>query len=197
MTRAVLPVAVLVLLSTVSQVVFAQNPDHPSARLNAAPAPPDSGNWIISETTSPVDYSPQIAATLPSRLVSGTRPISLTVHCRRGRTEVSVRLADFSRHTIGAEVFVLYRVNAEPAIEQRWVEQRWKDLDRTTTLSFKGDAIGLLRSLPEEGRMFMRLYDRQSVPHDGEFHLAGWPMVRDRVAAACHWPSTTNKSSRR
>jgi hypothetical protein len=84
------------------------------------------------------------------------------------------------------------RVDAEPAIEQRW-----KDSDRPTTLSFKGDAIGLLRSLPEAGRMFMRLYDRQSVPHDGEFHLAGWPMVRDRVAAACQWPSTTNKSSRR
>jgi hypothetical protein len=84
------------------------------------------------------------------------------------------------------------RVDAEPAIEQRW-----KDSDRPTTLTIQGDAIGLLRSLPEAGRMFMRLYDRQSVPHDGEFHLAGWPMVRDRVAAACQWPSTTNKSSRR
>jgi hypothetical protein len=40
-----------------------------------APAQPHSPNWIISETTSPVDYRPQIAALTMARASSQRRPV--------------------------------------------------------------------------------------------------------------------------
>ena len=46
----------VLLLSVSSQVALAQLPDDRSRE--------DSANWIISETKSPVDYSPQISATI-------------------------------------------------------------------------------------------------------------------------------------
>ena len=78
------------LLASISQVVCAQPGDEAIARFNSclqqegaarlecfdkrlrelseenAPAAGQSsgGNWVISETTSPVDYSPQITATV-------------------------------------------------------------------------------------------------------------------------------------
>src|ERR1700742_1187915 len=82
--------ALVTLLSSLSQAVCAQS-DHAVDRLKAcsqfagterlkcvdellrqmeeAPdaAPPQGSNWIVSETTSPVDYTPQIAALTTAR----------------------------------------------------------------------------------------------------------------------------------
>src|SRR5690348_14158554 len=50
----------------------------------------EPGSWVLSETRSPVDYSPQIAAATTSRTpVAGLAPV-LGVHCRRGRTEITL-----------------------------------------------------------------------------------------------------------
>src|SRR5207244_11221206 len=47
-------------------------------------------NWIISETTSPVDYKPQIAALTTARASSQDSPSSLGIHCRARRTELTL-----------------------------------------------------------------------------------------------------------
>src|SRR5437899_10427670 len=51
---------------------------------------PQGSNWIISETTSPVDYRPQIAALTTARVSSQHAPSSLAIHCRARRTELIV-----------------------------------------------------------------------------------------------------------
>ena len=43
---------------------------------------PQGPNWIISETTSPVDYRPQITALTTARAWSQDAPSSLAIHCR-------------------------------------------------------------------------------------------------------------------
>src|SRR5215475_6846764 len=43
-------------------------------------APDD--NWLISETTSPVDYSPIVTATTVSRSGSDGAAMQLAIHCR-------------------------------------------------------------------------------------------------------------------
>ena len=53
----------------------------------AGPAP-GSDNWIVSETTSPVDYTPIVAATALS--TGGSSSMRLSIHCRGGRTELVV-----------------------------------------------------------------------------------------------------------
>jgi hypothetical protein len=53
-------------------------------------ASPRARDWIISETTSPVDYRPQIAALTTARVSSQNSPSSLAIHCRAHRTEVII-----------------------------------------------------------------------------------------------------------
>ena len=47
----------------------------------AAPAPV-SDNWIVSETTSPVDYTPIVSATAFSTGGSDGFSVHLSIHCR-------------------------------------------------------------------------------------------------------------------
>ena len=55
-----------------------------------ARAAADSDNWLVSETTSPVDYSPVVAAATLSRGGSDSAMMQLSIHCRAGRTEIGV-----------------------------------------------------------------------------------------------------------
>ena len=50
----------------------------------------DGDNWIVSETTSPVNYTPIVTATASSRGGSDGSPMQLAIHCRGGRTELVV-----------------------------------------------------------------------------------------------------------
>ncbi|HEY0377198.1 MAG TPA: hypothetical protein VGC87_09590, partial [Pyrinomonadaceae bacterium] len=55
--------------------------------------------------------------------------------------------------------------------------------------TFKGDAVGFLRSLPDDGALFLRISDRQGEAQNLEFDLGGLRTVREKLAAACKWPS--------
>src|SRR5229473_5230048 len=43
---------------------------------------PASDNWIVSETTSPVDYTPIVTATTSSRGDSNGSSMQFSIHCR-------------------------------------------------------------------------------------------------------------------
>ncbi len=47
-------------------------------------------NWIVSETTSPVDYTPIVTATASYRRGADGSSMQLSIHCRGGRTELVV-----------------------------------------------------------------------------------------------------------
>ena len=81
---------------------------------------PQGTNWIISETTSPVDYSPQIAALTTARASSQDAPSSLTIQCRAQRTELIISTKGSWKPATEGEVKVVYRNNEEPSVEQRW-----------------------------------------------------------------------------
>jgi hypothetical protein len=52
----------------------------------AARPPPSAEDWIVSQTTSPVDYAPIATATTTSREAAGGTAMQLSIRCRRGRT---------------------------------------------------------------------------------------------------------------
>ena len=81
---------------------------------------PQGPNWIISETTSPVDYRPQIAALTTARASSQDAPSSLAIHCRAQRTELIISTTGSWKQATDGEVKVVYRINEEPPVEQRW-----------------------------------------------------------------------------
>jgi hypothetical protein len=152
-------------------------------------ASPDTG-WVVSETTSPVDYSPLITAV--TRLHDGPQdaPNALAIRCRGLRTELLVRTDGTWRATRGGDIAVGYQVDDQPAIRS-W----WSVSADAKSAGYQDDAIGLLRSLPEAGRLKIAVLDAAGSGHEATFQLAGLDAVRRKIAAACKWAPATDKTS--
>ena len=147
----------------------------------SAAALPTGGNWIVSETTSPLDYSPQITAALSSESAVKDAPSSFAMRCRGARTELLVSTVGSWRPSNNGEVKVSYRLNDQP-----WVEERWAAIAGGRSAVFQGsDVIQFLRSLPEQGRISISVYDWQGPAHEATFQLFGLGEVRRKIAAAC------------
>jgi hypothetical protein len=146
-------------------------------------APPQGPNWVISETTSPVDYGPRLSATTTARASSTDAASSLAVHCRARRTELTISTSGSWKQAARGEVNVVYRLN-----EELPVEQRWKLADAGRSLVFQGDVVRLLRSMPDGGQILVRVYVGKAPPHESTFQLVGLDAVRRKLAVACNWP---------
>jgi hypothetical protein len=138
-------------------------------------------NWIISETTSPVNYSPIVSATAFSRGSADGPPMQLSIHCRGGRTEVVVSGPAVSSGSTDSTVS--YRIN-----DGRPVQLAAGAPSFGTGTAFPGDVVRLLQSLPEQGHITVRTSSRSGAAQDGYFSLDGLKAVREKVAAACKWP---------
>src|SRR5882762_9621449 len=151
----------------------------------ARPAPA-ADNWIVSETTSPVDYTPIVTATTPSRGGSNGSSMQLSIQCRGGRTELVVAGPAVSRSS--ADYAISYRINGGQPVQLAAGSPSFG-----TGAAFTGDVVRLLQSLPDEGDIPVRLSTRTGAAQDGPFLLGGLKMVREKVAAACKWPHTIAK----
>jgi len=146
----------------------------------ARPAPAGD-NWIVSETTSPVDYRPIVTATTASRGGSNGSEMQLSIQCRGGRTELVVAGPSVSRSS--TDYAISYRVNNGQPVQLAAVSP-----SLGTGAAFSGDIVRLLQSLPEEGDITVRLVSRTGAAQEGRFLLGGLKMVRETVAVACKWP---------
>jgi hypothetical protein len=146
-------------------------------------AAPQSPNWIISETTSPVDYGPQISALTTARASSKDAPSSLTIHCHAKRTELMISTAGSWKQNLDGESKVVYRLNEEPS-----VELRWRPAERGRSLAFPGDVVRFLRSMPDNGQLVVKVYAGKEPPYESTFKWVGLEPVRRKIAAACNWP---------
>jgi hypothetical protein len=151
----------------------------------ARPAP-DGDNWIVSETTSPVDYMPIVTATTFSRGGSDRPSMQLSIHCRGGRTELVVAGPVVSRS--GGDYAISYRINDDQPVQLAAGSPSFG-----TGAAFTGDVVRLLQSLPEQGDIAVRLSTRAGAAQDGHFLLGGLKTVREKVAAACKWPHAVAK----
>ncbi|WP_027584935.1 hypothetical protein [Bradyrhizobium sp. Ai1a-2] len=142
------------------------------------PAPYD--NWLLSETTSPVDYSPIVVATTFARGSDGAA-MQLAIHCRKGRTELVVAGPAVSRSA--AEYTISYRINADPPVQVAAASPSFG-----SGAAFQGDVVRLLQSLPDEGGFTVRLSARTGAAQEGNFPLGGLKTVREKLAVACKWP---------
>jgi hypothetical protein len=188
-----------------SRVAFAQETGDPMADLRACSlmehaerldcleklsrkiAPPDravrsSDNWIISETTSPVDYTPIGTATVGSTGGSDGSSMHLSIHCRGGRTQLVIAGPAVSRS--GGDYVISYRINDGQPVQLAAGSPSYG-----TGAAFTGDIVRLLQSLPENGHIAVRISARGSAAQDGRFSLGGLKTVREKLAAACKWPS--------
>jgi hypothetical protein len=167
----------------------AVSPDVPARAVNVPSKPPDT-NWLVSETTSPVDYTPLLTAMtrLPASLKH--TPNTLAVRCRGGHTELLVRTGGTWRVSRAREVQIEYQINDQPAVRLAWAASA----DGKTAI-YKDDAVGLLQSLPEGARLKINVLDGPDTSYEATFPLAGLDAVREKIAAACKWPPAANKKS--
>jgi len=154
-----------------------------------APPPrpaPAADNWTVSETTSPVDYTPIVVATTPSRGGDQSSAMQLSIYCRKGRTELVVAGPTISGHI--ENYAVSYRINGNEPVQ---IAGGLPSFGAGAAL--KGDVVRLLQSLPEEGDIAVRLSSRAGAAGEGHFSLSGLKVVREKLAAACKWPQAIAK----
>jgi hypothetical protein len=149
-------------------------------------------DWVLSETTSPVDYSPLVTAVIHSTSDAKDAPHSFTVRCRARHTEVSLR-TNGSWNTSRGSVFPV-----ESQVDQRpVVRQQWSLSADGRMATYKDDAVAFLQSLPEGATLKVVVTPRESVRSEATFRLAGLSAIKQKVAAACKWAPVTATSDRR
>src|SRR5216683_605847 len=151
---------------------------------------PSDTAWVVSETTSPVDYSPLITAVIQSMSSVKDAPNTLAVRCRGPRTELLLRTEGVWRASRASEVQVDYQINDQPFVRLQWTMSA-----DGKTASYKDDAVELLRSLPEGARLKIGVFDRQGPGQEATFQLTGLDSVRKKIGLACKWPPTADKMS--
>jgi hypothetical protein len=137
-------------------------------------------NWVVSETTSPVDYSPLVTAMIRSTSPVKDAPTTLAVRCGGKHTELLVRTDGSWATTRGNELRVDYQINDQPAVRLPWTASA-----DGKTASYKGDAVGFLQSLPEGARLKINVFNGPGPGHDATFQLTGLDTVRKKIAVAC------------
>jgi len=145
----------------------------------AAPPAAATSKWIVSETRSPVDYSPVAIATASS----GAGPqgvLQLSIQCRGGGTEMTVRSAPLMRRA--EDHVVSYAINDAPPVTVT------TGLSSSgTSIALKGDVAGFLLSLPDQGSIAFRVADRQGETLEGRYDLADIKTLVPRLAGPCKW----------
>ena len=157
----------------------------PSPRAVAPPAPkvaPAADNWIVSETTSPIDYSPVAIATASSGGGPDGAALQLSIQCRGGRTDLVIAGPALTRR--GEDYVVSYAVDdGQPVVVAAGTPAS------RTGVAIKGDVVRLLASLPDRGDVTFRLAARQGAAVEGRYALASLKTVRDRLTVPCKWPT--------
>jgi hypothetical protein len=140
--------------------------------------------WSIEESKSPIDDSPQVTATL---FAEGSNPpamTGLTLRCKERNTEVI-----FGKHFafLGSAdaIKVLIRINDGKPIETSWHPST------NGQGAFAPAAVQFIRALPDNGKLFIRATGFGGTSVDGDFNLGNVSEVREKIAAACHWPAIT------
>jgi hypothetical protein len=158
----------------------------PSPRSAVSPSPavaPAVDNWIVSETTSPLDYTPVAVATASSSGPDGAT-MQLSIQCRGGRTELVIGGPALTRR--GEDYVVSYGVNdGQPVAVAAGTPASG------TGVAIKGDVVRLLASLPDRGDIAFRVTARQGAVLEGRYALPGMKIVLVRLAVPCKWPPAT------
>jgi hypothetical protein len=148
----------------------------------AASRAPAADNWIVSETTSPLDYTPVAIATASASDGPDGSPLQLSIQCRGGRTDLVISGPALTRRV--EDYAVSYGVNdSQPVVVAAGTPTSG------TGIAIKGDVVRLLASLPDQGDIVFRVTARQGVVLEGRYALAGLKILLDRLAVPCKWPA--------
>jgi hypothetical protein len=169
--------------------------DEPKEALNApkpsAPQakPPEPG-WLVSETTSPIDYRLLLTAVIRPASNSPGGPSRLAVRCRGAQTELLIQTEGTWQAPPKKGLIVDRQVNDQPVVRAKWTLST-----DAKTATYADDTIDLLKSLPEGARLTLSVFDGANAKHDAAFLLTGWEAIRTKIEAACKWPKVNSQAS--
>jgi hypothetical protein len=144
-----------------------------------------TGDWIISETRSPVDYSPVVVAVVRSKDNAEHSTMELSVNCRNGRTNLMVAGAAISGRR--DDYAVSYRINRDSPLEAGIGSAA-----SGTGVAVQGNVVPLLQSFPDGGEIAIRLAIRGGASSEAIFSLDGFNSVKIKMARTCNWPKPGN-----
>ena len=151
------------------------------------PETPLRSNWVVGETKSPIDYGLQMSATVLSTPGSGAE-WALTIHCWAGRTDLSLTAVSANEAPpisgVARNVEVTQRLG-----DGRSQQTTWSTNGKRRGLTFRGDVVAFLRSLPPTGRLTLRIVDRTTSAPETAFELEGLGAVREKMGKGCKWPN--------
>jgi hypothetical protein len=153
---------------------------------NAASAPtaepgPAADNWIVSQTTSPFDYSPIAIATASTTSGPDGVALQLSIQCRGGGTELV--LASTPPTLRGEGYAVAYRIDDGGPVQVATGTPA-----SGTGIAIKGDVVRLLAGLPDHGTISFRIAAQQGATLEGSYALASLNAALKRLAGPCKWP---------
>jgi len=138
--------------------------------------------WSIEDSKSSVDGSPEVFATLTSE--DGRS--ELIIRCKDRKTQLAVLPSGLFALERGT---VLLQINDGPAVTASWsASSNSKGL-------FAPNAVALIKSLPDGGKIFVRATGLSRQADDATFQLGAVTAVKNRVSAACKWPPEGASSS--
>lgn len=138
-------------------------------------------SWVVSETTSPIDYSPVVVATATAMGVVDGMGMKLSIACRGGTTSIVV--GGPGALPTGDAYTVSYAIDGGPpkALAAGLAPSG-------AGMALAGDIVGFLVSLPAQGEVAFRVAGRQAVALEGRYSLASLKITRERMAVSCKWP---------
>jgi len=147
---------------------------------SSSTATPDG--WVLSETTSPIDYSPVVIATATASDAPDGAGMKLSIACRGGNT--SLALTALGVLPTGEGYSVSYAVDRGPLTMLPAAV-----MPSRTGIALGADAVRLLVSLPAQGEVAFRIVGRQGDAFEGRYSLAGVQAIRERISASCKSPT--------
>jgi hypothetical protein len=137
--------------------------------------------WSIVEAKSPKDQSGQLSAVM---VVEDT---ALILRCRNRTTEAA--FSTKNTYLGDQSVTVRYRINSENPIKEIWRPS----MDGRA--AFAPNPIDFIRTLPDNGRVFIRTIAADGQNKDANFRLSGVSEVKDKIGHACNWANVPDEST--
>jgi hypothetical protein len=156
-------------------------PPASAASVPTAEPGPAADNWIVSQTTSPFDYSPIAIATASTTSGLDGVALQLSIQCRGGGTEL---VLGSTPPTLRGEGYAAtYRIDDGGPVQVATGTPA-----SGTGVAIKGDVVRLLAALPDHGTISFRIAAHQGATLEGSYALASLNAALKRLAGPCKWP---------
>lgn len=150
----------------------------PDTQATEEDSAPQANRWIVSETTSPIDYSPLVTAVLEPVQYGDNGPINLAIRCREKRIELTFQFPGNSAWRNESQISFKTEDQSPARLDVSWSAD-----GKIATV--KNDPVSVLQSLPDGSTL--KMWAGERAPQDTTFKLIGLEGAIGKVAAACNW----------